>query len=124
MELTINFWEFTLGLISIISFVINILQYQKKKSLQNQAKGIYNQLNEIVSDIDRERLVNVKDCKIIINQVRIQMITFNKSLGTLPEIIKPYDFFDKNNFETKITLEKEIFNKRAELENLQAGKNG
>ena len=97
MEISLNIWELGLGIITIISFVMNILQYRRRKVMQNQAKGIYNQLYDIVEEIDSERLKEPTEFKNLINQVRIQTISLNRSLGSIPEIIRPYDFFKKND---------------------------
>ena len=90
-------WDLVLGLVTIISLVINILQYFKSKHIQHHSRGIYCQLYDIIAQIDNEGVKTIGEVKHLINQVRIEVIALNHDLGTKERIIKPWDFGVEQN---------------------------
>ena len=98
--INLSYWEFTLGLITIVSFGFNIFHYYKSKIIQNHAVGIYSQLWDIVVEIDKKSVSDILTAKRLINQVRIEVIALNRSLNSKESIINPWSFAEKEKKES------------------------
>jgi hypothetical protein len=116
--ISLTTWEFVLGLISIISFGLNIYQFFSKRSFQHHSDGIYSQLWNIIVEIDENKVNNLTEIKRLINQVRIQTIAFSYAIKAKQRLIYPWDFgkiYKRNSLREEVdwAIEKHNFRPRA-----------
>jgi len=91
-EISLTMWDLVLGLATMFSFGIVVIQFFRQRVVKNSANAIYSQLWNIVSEIDRNRISDVHEAKRLINQVRISCIGMNKALGVKENVNQPYDY--------------------------------
>ena len=98
-NVNLSFWDLILVAVTFISLVLVFFQNYKLRLIRHSANGIYSQLWDIVTENDYERITEVRQMKLLINQVRISCIGMNKSLGVPESTDRPYDYAIKSRRE-------------------------
>lgn len=95
--MTLTVYEWIMGIVAVVSIVVNIIFWISKKKNKELAESIYSQLYDIIYRID-ERIEQGQDqipcleIKNYLNQVRIASIALNRAIGGKERPIVPYEY--------------------------------
>jgi len=84
--------DIILAIMTMVSFFINIYQFNSRLQLRSQGVGIYSQLWDIVHEIESGDLKSPDEMKRLVNQVRLATIPLNMNLGGKGEVYRPWDW--------------------------------